>query len=977
MLKKFKIYKLLFNLFVLFLSTCNPVSSVPIAKGGVLDLRDVDLTNEKVNLDGEWEFYWNELYGRNNFNFDPNNRSTVQVPGSWNKEQILRNLQDGKKTEEFVDGTGYSTYHLKILLKEKIPLSLRTSSQGTAFYLYADGKKLISSGIVGTDEESSKPNKKSIFYIDLNPEKDTIDLVLEVSNFHTKNGGIWYSISLGGRDVIQKTKDSNLAMDLFITGILSIMGAYHLSLFMLLRNDKSTLYFGIISIILAIRTLLTGEHYLYTILPSLSYTIGLKIEYLTLYLGTPIFLEFVFKLYYYKVLNYLRKILLGICSFLSLLILITPTIFFTMTLPLMQILLLLMIILVIGILIYSIKLNKEGARVFLLGFFIFSIIIINDLLYNNHIINTGYYTPFGLVIFIFSQAYILTSRFSGAFRKIEDLSKNLEKKVEERTLNLENEMHKSNVLNRMISVVIQSNSNREILNNIYELLHQNYSLDSFLFYMLNESKDKLVYYSKYGKVQFPKEIVESIKKIEITENEEGSVHFICVRKKRSIFGKNIRIPHPCKNEDEVISLLGVKSIYIIPLIVENEVIGTIDFSENNFEGSGLKNLKTEDRKDIENFIKLISPSIRQAYQKTLIEEAYSDLKLTQKKLIEAERISSLGQLVGGIAHEINNPISVIRSNSSTMKKNIESFYVKVPTFFESLNPTGKEIFYEIIGNFLLTKKSISSKEERTQKRQIERELINISKNEEESFQMISEQIISSHIQPFYKDYLDKIGFESFRKILEMAYLFTNQINLVRNVEIAVDKASRVVFSLRCYLNVDTYSEKKVVNLEEQINKVLQIYDNYIIGKINISFHSSQVFHINCISENLFQVWNNLIFNSIQAMFDTNKNLEIEIYPSKKLPDDFSSYKCSTSTESIQTLDPKKDWVNIHIKDTGIGIVDELQEKIFSPFFTTKNLGEGIGLGLFVCKKIIEDHGGFILFKSNNNKTEFVVVLPLS
>ena len=157
-----------------------------------------------------------------------------------------------------------------------------------------DGKKLISSGVVGIDVESSIPNKKSMFYIDLDPSKDTIDLVLEVSNFHNKNGGIWYSISIGGRDIIQETKDSKLAIDLFITGILSIMGAYHLSLFMLLKKDKSSLYFGIISIVLSIRTLLTGEHYLYTILPSLSYTTGLKIEYLTLYLGTPIFLEFVF-----------------------------------------------------------------------------------------------------------------------------------------------------------------------------------------------------------------------------------------------------------------------------------------------------------------------------------------------------------------------------------------------------------------------------------------------------------------------------------------------------------------------------------------------------------------------------------------------------------------------------------------------------------------------------------------------------------
>ena len=86
------------------------------------------------------------------------------------------------------------------------------------------------------------------------------------------------------------------------------------------------------------------------------------------------------------------------------------------------------------------------------------------------------------------------------------------------------------------------------------------------------------------------------------------------------------------------------------------------------------------------------------------------------------------------------------------------------------------------------------------------------------------------------------------------------------------------------------------------------------------------------------------------MFETNKSLDIEIYPSKKLPDDFSSYKSSVSPESILILNTKKDWVYVHIKDTGIGIVDELQEKIFSPFFTTKKLGEGIGLGLFITKE---------------------------
>jgi signal transduction histidine kinase len=68
-------------------------------------------------------------------------------------------------------------------------------------------------------------------------------------------------------------------------------------------------------------------------------------------------------------------------------------------------------------------------------------------------------------------------------------------------------------------------------------------------------------------------------------------------------------------------------------------------------------------------------------------------------------------------------------------------------------------------------------------------------------------------------------------------------------------------------------------------------------------------------------------------------------------------------------------VFISIMDSGIGIPKDLQEKVFNPFFTTKSLGEGIGLGLYTCKKIVHEHGGALFFKSGEGSTEFVVVLP--
>jgi signal transduction histidine kinase len=71
----------------------------------------------------------------------------------------------------------------------------------------------------------------------------------------------------------------------------------------------------------------------------------------------------------------------------------------------------------------------------------------------------------------------------------------------------------------------------------------------------------------------------------------------------------------------------------------------------------------------------------------------------------------------------------------------------------------------------------------------------------------------------------------------------------------------------------------------------------------------------------------------------------------------------------------REWIVVSITDSGTGIADDLQPKVFAPFFTTKSLGEGIGLGLYVCKKIVHDHGGALFFRSGDGSTEFVVVLP--
>jgi signal transduction histidine kinase len=79
---------------------------------------------------------------------------------------------------------------------------------------------------------------------------------------------------------------------------------------------------------------------------------------------------------------------------------------------------------------------------------------------------------------------------------------------------------------------------------------------------------------------------------------------------------------------------------------------------------------------------------------------------------------------------------------------------------------------------------------------------------------------------------------------------------------------------------------------------------------------------------------------------------------------------------IISTQPVDGMVHIDIIDNGMGISDDVKGKIFDPFFTTRAPGEGTGLGLSVCHRIVEEHNGRIVVESNNGLTTFSIILPV-
>jgi signal transduction histidine kinase len=413
----------------------------PKAVRGVIDLSSWDFDNDgPVKLTGEFEFYWNQLLNPHDFiqNGSSLKADFIAVPGSWNGFEY-----QGKA----ISGDGYATYHLTVLIKgDGTDLGLKLLEMSTSFNLFINGQKLSSAGVVGQTVESAKPGYHPEI-VGFQVNKDVLDIIVQVSNFSHRVGGAWETITLGTREQLQKRTELKIAFDLFLFGSIFIIGLYHLGIYSLRRKEFSALFFGLFCLIIALRILTTGERYILLLFPGIDYEIMIKIEYLTFYFAVPVFVQYFYSLFTDRFSKIICILATGIGLIFGAFVMLFPVKIFSYTLSIYQVFTLSMFIYATVILVIA-SLNKENkAIIFLAGFSMLFLLSVNDMLYAQSIIQAKYMVQFGLFIFIFSQAYLLSRYFSDAFATIETqreklmkteiilqkANDGLEKRVEERT----------------------------------------------------------------------------------------------------------------------------------------------------------------------------------------------------------------------------------------------------------------------------------------------------------------------------------------------------------------------------------------------------------------------------------------------------------------------------------------------------------------------------------------------------------------
>lgn len=279
----------------------------------------------------------------------------------------------------------------------------------------------------------------------------------------------------------------------------------------------------------------------------------------------------------------------------------------------------------------------------------------------------------------------------------------------------------------------------------------------------------------------------------------------------------------------------------------------------------------------------------------ILENKSEELDETKKQLIQSEKMSSIGQLAAGVAHEINNPIGFISSNMTTLSeyvKDIQELISQYDAIREKATSCGCASLTDEIAEI--------------------------------------EKLWKSKDIDFVLEDLDKVVKES----LEGA-----------------KRVTRIVKNLKEFSHVDE-AEWKLSNINEGIESTLSIIWNEIKYKATVVKEYGEIPEVECFPMQLNQVFMNLLVNAAHAI------------PEK------GEIRIKTWQED--------GFVCVAISDTGTGIPDDIKNKIFNPFFTTKGVGKGTGLGLSIAYGIIDKHKGSIKLDSKlGSGTTFTIRIPLA
>lgn len=429
---------------------------------------------------------------------------------------------------------------------------------------------------------------------------------------------------------------------------------------------------------------------------------------------------------------------------------------------------------------------------------------------------------------------------------------------------------------------------------------------------------------------------EIAQKENVIQNQQGEINLLESEKKLLETQKQLK-----ELETKRLRQIGTYLIVVIVLALLVAVLIAIGYRNKQKTARILAQKNAEITRQNE---QITQQNIEITQQKNELAQAYKDLQEAQEKLILAEKMAAMGKLVKNVAHEINTPIGAVKSAVQLSQQSLTHIIAKLP-YLTSQNVAHIQPLLQRIMQANTTQ--MSTREARQYRKTIESEfqeagIANASK--------LADELVKIGITPPVDDLIPVFQAENSTELLEFAKYIGSIKTNTDTIELASEKTKKVVAALKLFIGEEIQATPEKFSITESIEEVLSIYNNYLKQGIEVvrRYDVQPVYFAD--PEAIKQVWTHIVFNAIQAM-DNNGKLDIHTF------------------EQDKTL-------HITFTDTGHGIPADILPRVFEPFFTTKIDGSGVGLGLYLCKKIIEKYNGNIVITSQPGNTVVHITLPL-
>jgi signal transduction histidine kinase len=319
--------------------------------------------------------------------------------------------------------------------------------------------------------------------------------------------------------------------------------------------------------------------------------------------------------------------------------------------------------------------------------------------------------------------------------------------------------------------------------------------------------------------------------------------------------------------------------------------------------------------------------------------------------LQRQKLTSLGTMAAGLAHELNNPAAAANRAAAHLRETTDRAQILLRQLSEILKHDQWEDFAlasQDAAERVACAPALSSIERSDREESIAAwlEARGIARP-----WGLSPNFVNADVGiPWLEELARKLPAESHPQALALLESSLNLKLLLSQIEQSTGRIAELVKAVKSYTYMDQ-SPIQEVDIQEGVESTLTMFGHKLKKVTVIRTFDHSVPRLFAYGSELNQVWTNLIGNAIDAV--------------------------NGSGRICVGIRQEDDQLVVEIMDDGVGIPPEVQAHLFEPFYTTKPVGCGTGLGLLICYRIVADlHGGEIEFDSKPGETRFKVRLPI-